>query len=114
MAIRADNHIMVAREATASFKSASESEAARRRKMKIYKWTLAKTDPKDFEADFDTFSFRAPNEKEAWKIVFGLSGENGIPLERQYDLKKGPVDYEFDGDIDAWYEAVRRGDVLGR
>jgi len=81
------------------------------RPLEVRSWTMRAEDPEDPKAEFNGHTLNAPDEKMAWQIVFGLSGEHGIPGEDQYDLERGEVAYAYKGTREAWLEALRLGEV---
>jgi hypothetical protein len=81
--------------------------------QEIRAWTMRPRDADDPKAEFAGHVIKAPSERMAWKIVFGLSGVYGIPGEDQYELERGEVAYTYKGSEEAWLEAVRAGEIEG-
>lgn len=70
-----------------------------------------------FEGNFNEGGFSeisAPDEKTAWYIFSGIDHglHWGIAEEKEVDAVRDlGFAYEFDGDIDEWFDAVKMGEV---
>jgi len=80
--------------------------------MIIKSYKIKPVNSRDSKAEFRGIIIFAPTEDEAWRILFGMSGEYGTPEEDQYELVENGKACDFDGDIESWREAVLAGDAL--